>query len=771
MNRLFAAAVIFAAAITAAGCSSSAGNPPDVVPTNPTTGNLPGSGAITPTTPAANAALYQPAQGIFPFPFDLYFSGTTDGTINIQPPNGLIPNQVGLNALDGWSTTAPIRIRFGGALNPASFSAATIRVYQVTVSNVNKAVSGFTRPLTYGTEFTAALATDTGVGPTVLEIKPVVPLQPSAGPATPTSPLPDGTGYLVLLTNGIQMANGTAAAADVDYGTIKTTLGPTITPANCASLPNAPMQGACGFTASHLLVAANPALGPLALAPANVIVSFHFTTVATRDTLRALGLTIFNPAAPAPAISVAPAAEGYPLPLFNSALPAYASARGGTVTVPYYSYIPTPQAPGGISTDSAVLRTAWRAANPPPAPLTDPAGEFNLTRFNPIPLARAPGGKPIPLVVVAANGDPSAPTVPTIKPANGWPVVIFEHGITRDRTDSFALAQAFVSAGWVIVAVDLPLHGVTSTLNPLRQAENEQTFNLDLIVNASGAAGPDGVIDPTGTHFINLSYPLASRDNLRQGVVNLLALTRALPDLDLDGDAVGDIDPARIAFVGQSLGSIVGLSFGAALPVPADFPVPVPTANPLRVPTMVLSVPGGGVAELLRDSPTFGPRINAGLQGQGLLPGTSLYAQYFRDVQNIVDAGDPLNFVTQTAARRSIYFQQMVGGGGTPVSLPDQVIPNSATQRLITAITNNGLAGGLPFPRAFPGNNVSGDGYVNFVVGDHGSLLNPGTTPATLEATREMQTETFLYTAGNPMVPIPAGTIVPGAFAVAPVQP
>jgi hypothetical protein len=759
MNRLIAAGVILVAALTAAGCSSSSGNPPDVTPTNPATGSLPGSGTVTPAAPAATAALYQPAQGIFPFPFDLYFSGTTDGTINIQPANGLIPNQVGLNALDGWSTTAPIRIRFGGALNPASFSAATIRVYQVTVSNTNKAVSGFTRPLTYGTEFTAALATDTGVGPTILEIKPLVPLQPSAGPATPSSPLPEGTGYLVLLTNGIQMASGQAATADVDYTSIKTALGATINPANCATLSGAPMQGACGFTASHLLVAANPALGPLALNPANVIVSFHFTTVATRDTLRALGLTIFNPAAPAPAIAVSPTA--IPLNVFNAALPATASARSGTVTVPYYSYIPTPQAPGGISTDSAVLRTAWRAAAAPPAPLTDPANERNLTRFNPIPEKKA--DKAIPLLVVMPN-DTAGPV--GTKPVAGWPVVIFEHGITRDRTDAFALAQAFALSGWVIAAIDLPLHGVTNTANPLYQASNEQTFNLDLVVNASGAAGPDGVIDSTGTHFINLTYPLASRDNLRQGVVNLLALTRALPNLDLDGDSVGDIDPSRIAFVGQSLGSIVGLSFGAVLPTPAE--IPAPSASPLRVPTMVLSVPGGGVAQLLRDSPTFGPRINAGLGTQGLLPGTSLYEQYFRDVQNIVDAGDPLNFVTQTAARRSIYFQQMVGGGGTPAALPDQVIPNSATQRLITAITNNGLAGGLAFPRVVPGAPVNGDGYVNFVVGDHGSLLSPAASAA---ATGEMQAEALVFTAGNPTVPIPAGTIVPGALTPAPVQP
>jgi hypothetical protein len=188
----------------------------------------------------------------------------------------------------------------------------------------------------------------------------------------------------------------------------------------------------------------------------------------------------------------------------------------------------------------------------------------------------------------------------------------------------------------------------------------------------------------------------------------------------------------------------------------------------------VLSVPGGGVAQLLKDSPTFGPRINAGLQAQGLLPGTSLYEQYFRDVQNIVDAGDPLNFVTQTAQQRSIYFQQMVGNAAVaPAVLPDQVIPNSATQRLITAITASGQA----FPRVVPGQAVPGDGYVNFITGEHGSLLNPGTPPAgstvppNLQGTTEMQSEAFVYTAGNPSPPIPAGTIVPGVFSAAPVQP
>src|SRR5262245_14807685 len=135
MNRLSAAVMIFVGALVTAGCSSSVNNSPDVGPTTPTSGNgLPAGG--TAVVAAPTAALFQPTQGVFPFPNDLYFGGTTDGTINIQPANGLIPNQAGLNALDGWSTTAPIRIRFGGALDPASFSAANIRVYQVTTSNI-----------------------------------------------------------------------------------------------------------------------------------------------------------------------------------------------------------------------------------------------------------------------------------------------------------------------------------------------------------------------------------------------------------------------------------------------------------------------------------------------------------------------------------------------------------------------------------------------------------------------------------------------------------
>ena len=74
------------------------------------------------------------------------------------------------------------------------------------------------------------------------------------------------------------------------------------------------------------------------------------------------------------------------------------------------------------------------------------------------------------------------------------------------------------------------------------------------------------------------------------------------------------------------------------------------------------------------------------------------------------------------------------------------MIPNSATQRLITAIQGAGIS----FPRVPPTPRL-GSGYVNFIAGDHGSLLSPAASAA---ATVEMQTQVATFTVtGNP----PAG--------------
>src|SRR6185295_9982899 len=211
----------------------------------------------------------------------------------------------------------------------------------------------------------------------------------------------------------------------------------------------------------------------------------------------------------------------------------------------------------------------WRAAHPPPAAagLADPKGEFNLTRFNPVPAVRTQ------LTVPMLIGIPRAPAT---KPAAGWPVVIYQHGITEDRGTLALIADAAAAAGFVIVGIDLPLHGIMpndplyalSPTNPANAAlpapfrVPEPTFNVDYVNNTTLAPGPDGLPDPSGQHFINLTSTLTSRDNIRQAVANLIALTRAVPTLDLDGNpATDDIDESNIRFFGWSLGGIVGSAF------------------------------------------------------------------------------------------------------------------------------------------------------------------------------------------------------------------
>ena len=114
-------------------------------------------------------------------------------------------------------------------------------------------------------------------------------------------------------------------------------------------------------------------------------------------------------------------------------------------------------------------------------------------------------------------------------------------------------------------------------------------------------------------------------------------------------------------FVGQSLGSIVGSVFLSLDP---------------NVGIGVINVPGGGIARLLDGSPTFGPRIRAGLAAAGVEAGTPDYDAFMVAAQTAVDSGDPINFggADTLMSTKRLLAQEVVGGGDV---LPDQVIPNT----------------------------------------------------------------------------------------------
>ncbi len=686
MQRLISVAVA-ASMLALSACADSVDNGPDVGPTDPTSGNLPaGTTPAPPAPPAGLRALFQPLQGVLPFPTDLYFSGSTDGTVNIQPANPLIPNQAALNALDGFSTTAPIRARFSGPIGAASLTPAAVRVIQVNIDNTTKATIGVAGVLVPGVDYTANLATDLGVGNTILEITPLRPLVPSTGATN--------NGYLVLVTNSVTDPAGVAAVADGDYATIKTAVLPPTGNAACTSITNASLNGICRLTGAQLQIA--QAVG---VNPANVILSFSFSTQATRDTLAVLSSPAITTARP-----IVLQNTGLTTSAVNPALAGIANLYVGTLEIPYYLTRPSAADP------TAPTTRPWQGN---PSPL-DPNSRF-LTRFNPRPVATETIN--IPLLVTVPNQ--------VAKPANGWRVAIFQHGLVRNRLDALAVADAYADSGYVVLAIDLPLHGIV-TANPFQQPGNERTFGLDLINNQTLAPGPDGILDASGQLFVNLTNILVTRDNLRQAASDLLTLTRSLAVIDLDGDSLPDLDAQSVNFVGHSLGGIVGTPFLAI-------------AGSSEIRSGVLAMAGAGVARTIVESPAFGPLINAGLAAQGITQGSTLYAQFVRDAQTIVDAGDPHNFAAAAAAAHPILLFQVIGGGALPdppggVSAPDAVVPNSSTARLITAA-------GLQ--RVFtPGLNPVSAAYVNFIFGNHGSIIDPTANPA---VTREMQLESLVF--------------------------
>jgi platelet-activating factor acetylhydrolase isoform II/virulence factor lipase-like protein len=656
MSIRFVSALLLAGLLLG-GCSGSSSD--GIGPTNPNSGNG------NPTTPGGVGvfkANFVPLSGVLPFPTDLYFNGSTDGTLNM-PSTPFLPNAAAMNALDGYSTNAAATARFSAPINPATISPASVYMFEVDVDNATKATVGFRRPLAFGTDFTARVATTFDSGGATLEILPLKPLTPSTGATN--------VGYLIILTNGLEDVDGNAATPDADYLAIKNAQ-PT-----CAAITNASLNGICRLTGAHLAIASavlTPAIVP------TIVLTFSFSTQATADSMNYAALL----AQPTP---IGVVATGLNLQALNPALPPIADVYVGTLEIPYYH---DPAAP---------LSGSWHGA--PFTAVPGAATTTHLTRFNPVPVKQA--DLDIPLFVTVPNAASGQ-----VKPVAGWPVVIFQHGLQGNRTQSAAIAGAYAAQGFVVAAIDIPLHGITDTTSPLYQGPNERTFNLDLVNNTTGAQGADGVIDPSGSYIINLTSLLTSRDNLREAAIDIVQLATSLPSLDLDGDTVADIDAARIHYSSISLGGIVGT---------------VANAMPISTVSAYLNVPGGGVANLLRESAALGPSVIGGLENAGLIEGTTLFEQFFRDAQAIVDAGDPVNYIATTIAARPVLLSQVIN---------DTVVPNSATQRLINAATFVKASAAGPTPVG------AGTGtWVHFTSGSHGSLLSPA---ASLAVTTEMQT-------------------------------
>jgi hypothetical protein len=619
---------------------------------------------ITFAPPAAPAgtgfvAMYAPPVDNVPYPNDLY--NPTGTKLNV-PVKVTSPLSSALNTLDGFSTTAVISAPFNAPLDPASlipWNPLSMAPAAASIVVLN-ATAG--TPLIPGSDYTVRISSAAGSGNGILEIVPLKPLKPR-------------TSYAFIVTNRVRSTANLPAGADLVFGAVRD--------AHLAGLTSVPGQPALTPLFPLITPLIDTAVNVLQLPGNSVVVAWSMLTQSTTDVLDVVDATT----APRPAFL---ASAGITTAQLGLGLPGIASIYTGYLDVAYYGDPANP------------LTSFWVSSSLAPPNVQ-----------NPTPVARVPN-KRIPLLATLPNNKP--------QPAAGWPVVMFVHGITLNRTVMLAMADSFASFGFAVVAIDLPLHGITDTTSPFYQGpnspfgNNERHFNLDN-VGAVGVFAPDGKID-NGWQILNVANPLNARDHIRQAVADMIALKRTLPGLNFpDGDANPDLDPNRIHFVGSSLGSIIS---GVFVGLDTD------------IKTVTLQSPAGPWTSILTDPQAidFGQPIRNALAAQGLPFGTIGFDNFVRDLQTVIDPVDPVNYAIDAAASHSIHVIEVLG---------DTAVPNRPTDYIAQLW---GLPSVSTTTPPVPAPPATVEGIVRFKAGVHSSLFNPTPNPA---VTAEMQQQTVFY--------------------------
>jgi hypothetical protein len=312
-------------------------------------------------------------------------------------------------------------------------------------------------------------------------------------------------------------------------------------------------------------------------------------------------------------------------------------------------------------------------------------------------------------------------------------VVIFQHGLGAERSDVFGLADSLASAGYAVVAIDAPYHGMRAA-----------RARLDEASRFTGAMAPDGFGDATGAGIVidfagildaggdlESFSPVYLRDALRQAACDLMTLTRVLREGDWSAVRAADPGLAGLgfasepfAFVGVSLGGIIGTIFTAMEP---------------DVGAAMLVVTGGHLVQAVAESPPF----NAGYFPQlfpllGLDASAVDYAAhhpvFFPELavwQTLLDRGDSIAYAS-ALARRPVDVLALM-------ARDDETVNNLSTESLAAALGLS-IVGARPAYTSLPEatapvrGNVTIDGETRaralFVHGPatHGLLLYRGGT-------------------------------------------
>lgn len=386
--------------------------------------------------------------------------------------------------------------------------------------------------------------------------------------------------------------------------------------------------------------------------------------------------------------------------------------------------------------------------------------------------------------------DPSNLPTGITKPADGWPVALYVHGITSYKETAAAIAGNLAAQGIALVAIDLPLHGSRSI-----------DFNSDGVyeITTTDKSNGDQYANGSPLVFANLGALRTVRDNLRQSISDVLALRSALTDTPAYTDsgsnvvAEVDLDGDSVSLLGVSLGSIVSTGvLGASDSYDAndDGSAETDADNPFDFKAAALTVGGSQAAAIMGYSNSFGPVVKEALKKNDAFsaavagnlgysatdfialrtsePATysnlaniaypTFLSSFVAGAQQVIDSADAIAWASKINSDTPVLVTQVVGNG---VNLSDQTVPNSTSSNGFPLGGTTPLIGALGLTKTSSAKTPSATDlkvYTNFLVGKHTSLLDPAAATGVTQdatsaaaATTEMQTQviSFLKSGGK----------------------
>lgn len=605
---------------------------------------------------------YVPTGGMGPFPNRLHIDQES-GQVSMPGTDFDAASPVGaMNALDGFSTVSPQYLGTSDNIDPATIEPGeNVVVWDISDPD---------NPERLDPDLYSVNVPDAPIqAARVMEIIPELPLEPDSR-------------YMVAVTDGVLSTVEEPLAPDTQFRAMRdATLDET-------SLDDEQLEAIRANFVGPLVEMVrdeddgDPLFGDDPLDPESLAVVWDFETQSIIEPLEAVADNI-EPRGFTLEDTERSTGED-PIPGAGAA-----DLWIGTLELEYFLHANTVD-----EGDDHALNTFW----------TSEDGE-NITGDNPMPAV--PESQDDTQWVPMFVSKPAGQT----RPDDGWPVIIFQHGLTANRMSLLAVADLFGSEGYAVVAIDHPLHGITASdqrflwNNELGgSTDNERHFDMDEDGErvTSGRAG-------SGTHYVNIPSLLTSRDNLRQSVADILQLTATVREME-DEDDEPIFDGDEMFFVGHSLGGITGANAMAL-------------SDDLNVGT--LGMPGGNFRLLFRESATFSEVLadpEEGLPAQGIRVDSRAWDSFFRRAQTIIDSADPANHASE-GMDNSIHMISVIGNGGDE----DAVVPNVSTDYLAAA---------MDLDEADPLLGGGERSIVCFTEGDHASLLLPD---ASEDATAEMQ--------------------------------